>query len=158
MKVALIIAALLCVPQIATALSCRPHSVEAAFAQADEADARFVIVQGRLDFDAGQLPKRSNTQAPQDRVIKARLTGHALSRAGFKTPYNKAVDVYVACYGPWCANVQRGGKVLAFVESGPQGRVIATNPCGGYLFGNPTPRMLTAVQQCMAGQRCEALR
>lgn len=143
-------------PVTAEALSCRPHAIEAAFLQAQEDEASFVIVQGRLDFDRGQMPNKHLTPDahPQSTVIDARLTGSMLTAKGFATPYNKPVRVSVACYGPWCANVQRGGQMLAFVELGEEGRVIATNPCGGYLFQNPTPKMLRAVKSCFAGNDC----
>ena len=160
MRAALFAFLLACVPVAATALSCRPHSVEAAFQQAQEADAHFLIVQGRLDFAGGQMPKLGTSahSAARTTEITARLTGTSLSARGFATPYNRSVRLRVECYGPWCANVQRGGQVLAFVEQREDGRVIATNPCGGYLFQNPTARMLRAVRGCFAGGACAPVR
>lgn len=160
MRFALVALILGLVPLQAQALSCRPHSVEAAYVQAQADTAQFVIVQGRLDFAAGQLPKKRTTlqQGAKTVVIDARLTGVSLSERGFSTPYNKPVRVTLECYGPWCASVQRGGQVLAFVETGAQRRMIATNPCGGYLFDNPTAKMLRAVKRCFGGGACTPLR
>lgn len=134
-----------------------PHSVEAAFVQAQEADTRFVIVQGRLDFTRGQVPKVQNTP-PEMTLIEGRLTGSSLSTSGFSTPYANPVTIALACFGPWCPDLQQGGQVLAFVAVGPAGNVIATNPCGGYLFDNPTGRMISAVKSCFAGKACTPLR
>lgn len=43
-------------PLPALALSCLPHSVEATYQRAAEAKESYVIVQGRLTFDASALP------------------------------------------------------------------------------------------------------
>jgi len=144
-------------PVSAAALSCMPHSVEAAFSQAQADDASFVVVQGTLTFNTRKLPKVDfNNQAatPEMTRIKARLKGKSLGLSGFKTPYNKPVTLAVACFGPWCASAERETSVLAFVELAPQGGVIATNPCGGYLFHNPTPQMIRSVAQCLKDGAC----
>ncbi|MEH6739216.1 MAG: hypothetical protein V7695_11820 [Sulfitobacter sp.] len=157
-----IIAALVAVtPVSATALSCTPHSVEVAYQQADADDAHFVIVRGSLDFDAGELPKggvENQSRTVPLTQIKATLSGRALSQKGFSTPFNKSVTLEVACYGPWCARPQIGHDVLAFVELTQDGGVIATNPCGGYLFNSPVPKMISAVKSCFAGKTCQPLR
>lgn len=156
------LAALIAVtPVSAIALSCTPHSVEVAYQQADADEARFVIVRGSLDFDAGELPKggveNQGSTVPLTR-IKATLLGRALSKKGFSTPFNKPVTLEVACYGPWCARPQIGHDVLAFVEVAQDGGVIATDPCGGYLFNSPVPKMIRAVKSCFAGKTCKPLR
>jgi hypothetical protein len=145
-----------CLPVSTFALSCMPHSVEAAFKQAQTDAATFVVVQGRIDFDSAQVPaKRSRADPdPETTVINATLTGFSLSDEGFRTPYNKPVQVVLDCFGPWCANVQRGGQVLAFVQTGGGGRTISTNPCGGYLFDNPTLKMIRAARTCFSGGAC----
>jgi hypothetical protein len=142
----------------ATALSCTPHSAEAAFLQAQADEARFVVVRGQLDFDAGKLPKvdyNDQGATPAMTRIKARITGQSLSRAGFSTPFDRQVTLAVACFGPWCAQPSSGGEVLAFIELHSDGDVIATNPCGGYLFGAPTPATLRSVQRCFADRSCK---
>ncbi|MEH6646433.1 hypothetical protein [Sulfitobacter sp.] len=134
MKAALFAALIACTPVTATALSCMPHSVEAAFLEAQAAEARFVIVRGRLSFNARRLPKvdlNNQHATPKMTWIKAKLTGKSLSYSGFSTPYSKPVTLAVACFGPWCANVKEGSDVLAFVELGVDGGIVATNPCGG---------------------------
>lgn len=158
MRHAILAAVLACAPMTATALSCMPHSVEAAFLQAQADEARFVVVRGQLEFDANKLPKvdyNNQSATPAMTRIKARITGQSLSRAGFVTSFDKKVTLAVACFGPWCAQPNSEGGVLAFVELRNDGDVIATNPCGGYLFGAPTPAMLRSVQQCFAGRSCK---
>lgn len=148
-------------PVAATALSCMPHSVEAAFLEAQADEALFIVVRGQLSFDDQKLPKVDfeNQQAtPEMTLIEAQFTGNSLSRNGFSTPFDRPVTLAVACYGPWCANVKDSSDVLAFVELDADGEVIATNPCGGYLFSNPTQKMISAVKACFGGKTCKPSR
>jgi hypothetical protein len=161
MKRILLAALIACAPVAAAALSCMPHSVEAAFQEAQADQTRFVIVRGRLEFDVRKLPRVNymNQRATPDlTLVAAKLTGASLSDAGFITPYSKPVTLAVSCYGPWCASVQQGSEVLAFVALGTGGNMIATNPCGGYLFGTPTPKMIRTVKSCFAGKTCVPVR
>jgi hypothetical protein len=161
MKKIILAAVVACTPVAAAALSCMPHSVQAAFQQAQESEAKFLVVRGRLEFDARKLPKtnrKDQRATPEQTRIAARLKGTSLSAKGFSTPYNQDVTLSVACFGPWCASAQRGTEVLAFVELGAQGNVISINPCGGYLFGTPTPKMIRAVKTCFAGGACTSIR
>ena len=161
MKYLFLAALIACAPMAATALSCRPHSVEAAFLEAKASDSKFVVVRGKLDFDVRKLPKvdyRNQQATPDLTLIKAKLTGMSLSSAGFNTPYSKPVTLAVSCFGPWCTSVPQGTEVLAFVELGANGNVVSTNPCGGFLFGTPTPRMIRAVTGCFSGKSCAPLR
>ena len=152
----------LCVPVQAQALSCMPHSVEAAFMEADEAEAEFVIVRGRRDFDARALPKTDwagQMSTPEMTLIDAELIGKSLTASGFVLPYDKPVTLAVACYGPWCASAQQGSEVLAFVEQRAGERdLVSVNPCGGHLFGTPTQAMIKSVRQCFDGGACDPSR
>lgn len=148
-------------PVQVAALSCTPHSVEAAYLEAQADSARFVIVRGQLDFNGKKLPKAglsNQGNTPEMTRIKARLTGTSLSGEGFVTPFNKRVTLALSCFGPWCANARAGVDVLVFVEQTAQGGVISSNPCGGYLFETPTPEMIRTVKQCFAGKACVPVR
>lgn len=164
MKAAFLAALLALTPGVAAALSCMPHSVEAAFQQAQADDASFVIVRGVLDFDARALPKvdwDKQRATPELTLIDAELRGMSLTPDGFSLPFDKPVTLAVACYGPWCASAQQGSEVLAFVQLGGAGGasdVVATNPCGGYLFATPTPKMIRRVKACFAGKACAVTR
>lgn len=158
---ALLAVALALAPITADALSCMPHSVQAAFQQAQADEARFVVVHGVLDFDAKKLPKvdYNNQQAtPEMTHIKAKLNGQSLSRTGFATPFSEQVTLAVACFGPWCARPSPQADALAFVELRDGAYVITTDPCGGYLFDAPTAAMLRAVQRCFSSKACKAIR
>ncbi len=156
MRVALLAALLAFAPVPVTALSCTPHSVQAAFAQADEAKESYAIVQGQLDFDLSQVVDKwgKNNPNPETLVIEAQLTGHSLSARGFVRPYAKSVELVLECFGPWCGQATPRKPVLAFVELGAERDVIRTNPCGGYLFEQPSQKMLRAVKGCFAGKVC----
>lgn len=160
MKTALLAVLLACAPVVVAALSCMPHSVEATYQAAQDSAQRYVVVQGQLDFDAGQLPKKRGKLDNDAKtvVLRGRLTGASLSAAGFVTPYAKPVRVTLACFGPWCGAVTSGAQVLAFVEQGAGGPMVTVTPCGGDLFERPTRQMLRAVQQCFSGGACARLR
>ncbi len=146
------------IPVQGWALSCLPHSVEAAFTQASEAKETYFIVRGALEFDTEALPSvdfaRQNETAPMTHV-QAVLRGKSLTEAGFSIPFEQDVTLAVACYGPWCAKPLSGSDVLAFVEQDEDGFVVTTNPCGGYLFYTPKPAMIRKVKACFAGGECE---
>ena len=148
------LAALLPLP--ALALTCLPHSVEATYQRAEKAEESYLVVHGRLTFDAGALPDNgTGTQNPPKMTrVPARLSGMALSKGGFDVPFEQPLTLEVACYGPWCGSAEEG-DVLAFVERSPQdGYLLESNPCGGNLFAAPKPAMLKQVQTCFAGGDC----
>ncbi|AXI49032.1 hypothetical protein C1J03_21235 [Sulfitobacter sp. SK012] len=148
--------AALVAPWPAFALSCMPHSVEAAFQGAKISDAEYIVVRGTLRFDHKLLPKTDwehQQDTPPMTRIPVTLQGLSLSRAGFDVPFDRKVTLEVACLGPWCASANNG-DVLAFVARGLSGYVLETNPCGGFLFGNPSPAMLKKVSACFQGKDC----
>lgn len=156
MKAVLLAGCLAVVPHMALALSCVPYAVQDAFVSARDAQERYVVVRGQLDFDPAQVPPRDMTkQNPDTIIVSGHLRGKSLSNAGFTYRYDKPVTVTLSCVGPWCAGAEPGSEVLAFVALGADGDgVIANHPCGGYLFTRPTAQMLRDVRQCFAGKEC----
>ena len=147
-------------PLPAMALTCLPHSVEATYQRANKAEESYVVVQGRLTFDAKALPDNGNgTQSPPKLTrVPAKISGMALSKGGFDVPFEQPLTLEVACYGPWCGSAEEG-DVLAFVERTPQdGYVLESNPCGGDLFTAPKPAMIDQVQSCFTGGACTPTR
>jgi len=147
-------------PLPAAALTCLPHSVEATYQRADKAEEGFVVVQGRLTFDATALPDNGtgNQNPPQMTRLPAQISGMALSEGGFDVPFEQPLTLEVACYGPWCGSAEEG-DVLAFVEQSPQdGYLLESNPCGGNLFTAPKPAMIDQVKTCFAGGACTPAR
>ncbi|UWR22745.1 hypothetical protein [Sulfitobacter sp. S190] len=147
-------------PLPALALSCMPYSVENAFLDAQASKAQFVVVRGMLDFDESLLPRvdwDNQSATPPLTTLEAELIGTSLTNAGFSLPFDRRVTLEIACFGPWCASAEKGTEMLAFVELGADGPVVATNPCGGYLFGRATDAMFKTVERCMSGGECSPM-
>lgn len=141
----------------AAALTCLPADAVRTYAQARDAEELYVIVHGRLDFDAAALPRTDwqNQQAtPPHTLIPARLNGRALSVGGFDLGFDSAIVLDAQCLGPWCAGAVPGTDYLAFLERRDSGYVLAIDPCGGMGFPEPTAEMLEAVETCFRGGPC----
>ncbi len=147
-------------PLPALALSCLPHSVEATYQRAAKAEESYVVVQGRLTFDASVLPKtgKIGSNPPEETPLRAQISGKALSEGGFDVPFEQPLMLNVLCYGPWCGSAEEG-DVLAFLERGADGAyMLESNPCGGDLFGSPKPAMVDKVIACFQGADCTPVR
>ena len=147
-------------PLPALALSCLPHSVEATYQRAAKAEESYVVVQGRLTFDASGLPKGGTIgiNPPEETPIRAQISGKALSEGGFDVPFDQPLTLNVQCFGPWCGSAEEG-DVLAFLERKPDGAyALESNPCGGDLFGSPKPAMVDKVIACFQGAECTPVR
>jgi hypothetical protein len=147
-------------PLPALALSCLPHSVEATYQRAAEAKESYVVVQGRLTFDASALPDNGTgtINPPEETPIPAEISGKALSDGGFDVPFEQPLMLNVLCYGPWCGSAEEG-EVLAFLKRGANGTyMLESNPCGGDLFGSPKPAMVDKVIACFQGADCTPVR
>lgn len=147
-------------PLPALALSCLPHSVEATYQRAAEAKESYVVVQGRLTFDASALPDNGTRtiNPPEETPIPAEISGKALSDGGFDVPFEQPLMLNVLCYGPWCGSAEEG-EVLAFLKRGANGTyMLESNPCGGDLFGSPKPAMVDKVIACFQGADCTPVR
>ncbi len=150
--------ALMVLPVSASALSCLPHSLEGAYQRVAADEAEYVVVHGRLTFDADLLPEvdmSRQADTPPRTVVPARLEGKSMTRRGFDIPFEQTVELDVLCYGPWCGSAATGQDVLAFVRRDAETYVLETNPCGGDLFGTPSAEMLEKVQACYAGEPCQ---
>ncbi len=147
-------------PLPALALSCLPHSVEATYQRAAEAKESYVVVQGRLTFDASALPDNGTgtINPPEETPIPAEISGKALSNGGFDVPFEQPLMLNVLCYGPWCGSAEEG-EVLAFLKRGANGTyMLESNPCGGDLVGSPKPAMVDKVIACFQGADCTPVR
>lgn len=141
----------------AIALSCLPIDLAGQYQRIAAAPEPYVIVHGRLSFDADLLPRtdwEAQQNTPPETRVSARLRGHALGRDGFKTPFNRAITLRVLCYGPWCANPPGEGMVLGFVKRENGAYALTTDPCGGDAFFAPPPEMLEQVLSCHRGGPC----
>lgn len=140
------------------ALSCVAPDVATSFAYAQEAEAAYLVVHGKVDYDMSQVPERT-IENQFDGVpttnIPGHMTGMALSKAGFKTPFDKPVTVAVECYGMWCGGAASGTPHMFFVERREGGYVLSLRPCGDFAIYDPTPEMLNQAVQCIRGKACE---
>lgn len=139
------------------ALSCMPHGVTDAYHEAAAAKERYVIVTGTLQFDPRKLPKvdfERQDETPPSTLIPGQIRGQILDRRGFLQPFSQPVTIDVQCFGPWCAILKNGAPYLAFLQKSEDGYSLATNPCGGFAFTNPTGEMLRQVKICFNGGLC----
>lgn len=143
----------------ASALSCLQPTVESAYAQAAASKSDYIIVDGVVSFDARKLPRapRSNPNAaPRETLIKARIKGLAMSRAGFDHKLDREITLSVPCLGPWCGGLGAGERYLAFLRKDGAGYVLEAGPCGGWAFGGDTRAHAQAAYRCYTSGGCKS--
>ncbi len=148
-----------CLTTPAFALSCVPPDPAHSFVEADQAEAVYVVVYGKLSFDPSKSPVVDLEQqqaAPKDTEISARLTGKSLSPVGFEAPFDHDITLNIKCFGPWCGEAVQDVPYLAFVEQQDAGYRLIVEPCARWAFPEPDADALKKVQQCMQGESCEA--
>ncbi|MGP6088468.1 hypothetical protein [Antarctobacter jejuensis] len=156
MRWLIIAACLLATP--ALSLSCLPADPVRDFKAAEKSPLRWGVAVGRLDFSEGKLPKVDWDQqqnVPPQTDLRAQMVGYALDANGFKTPFQANVTLRVLCAGPWCAQPKSGARYLAFIKHENGKRILQADPCGSWLYVNPTRRMLNRIHTCYAGGPCE---
>ena len=139
----------------ALALSCIQPDVARSYAQAAEAEERYLVVHGTLTFNESRLPDAGYNDSAASTRIPAQLNGMALSRSGFDHPFDKAITLEVQCFGPWCGGAKSGLPYLGFVRVDGSGYTFAVDPCGSLGFAEPTPQMLDQAKRCMQGGACK---
>lgn len=145
----------ICAPLPALALSCAEPSVARGFHAASAAPETYVVVHGRLSFDEGALPKGMTDPAPPKQTkLPARITGTSLSMAGFIHHFDREITLEVLCFGPWCGGAVDGMGVLAFVEKADGRYTMTIDPCGGFVYPNPSEDQINTIQQCFRGESC----
>lgn len=146
----------LCLAQPAWSLSCLPYGVTDAFLAAAKAQTDYVLVRGTLRYDPADWPSGKgsyNENAPAFSALPGRITGVSIGKQGRRVVFERDVTLEVQCFGPWCPGPS-SGDVLAFVRREGTRHAIATDPCGGFLFGRPTERQMRAVLDCLDGRAC----
>lgn len=153
---ALLVALSMVASSQAAALSCMAPDVTRAYAAAQEAEVRYIVVSGVLRFHTGRLPRALGNDSPPSTPIPARLTGQALTATGFDFDFDRAVTLEVLCYGPWCGGAGSDTPYLAFLREGADGYVISADPCGAWMFQDPADETLGTVARCFREGRCPA--
>lgn len=141
----------------ALALSCTPHRVDETYAEAEAAADAYRVVHGVLHFDERLLPRvdmASQDRVPPETRIPARITGQALGRGGFVTPFAAEITLEIQCFGPWCAGAGSDMPYLAFLRQTREGYALRITPCGGFAFAKPSQEALQLVISCQAGGPC----
>lgn len=157
-RIALIITLLLAGVE-ASALSCRAPDIATTFQEADASSDRYLVVTGRLSFDAALLPaapQDAPNKTQPDTLIPARLDGYSLTRQGFTTRFTRDIVLNAQCFGPWCARPVPNTAYLAFVKLTDDGYQLDAGPCGFWLFPNPTRAQKTRAQHCLQGRTCRS--
>lgn len=144
-------------PLPALALSCMAPSVTRSFDRFAAAEEIYVVVKGRVTFDARLLPQgmQADRDPPQMTRVPAVLVGKSLNKNGFRLPFEQDVTLEVTCLGPWCGGVKNGEDLLAFLRKTDAGYALAITPCGGSAFGAPKLAQLKQVAQCYRDGSCE---
>lgn len=139
----------------ALALSCLRPDVAQSFLNVQDADETYVIVHGILSFDQNLIPERDLSDPDvQDTRLPARFEGTALSKSGFDTVFKRNITVTLQCFGPWCGGAASDAEYLAFVEKNGADYVMRIDPCGSFVFPEPTLKQIKQAEQCMAGRAC----
>lgn len=148
---------LILIPLPALALSCLPYGVTDAYLEAKASPDAYVVVLGELQFPSAAVPQvdwNKQGDVPPLTEIPATFKGHALTQRGIDFPLRTDVTLEVECSGPWCPS-PKPGPVLAFLrKTGGGSYAVSTNACGGFVFGKPTTKQITAVKDCLAGRGC----
>lgn len=143
----------------AQALSCMVPDPIRDFKEAHASEERWSAVVGRLDFDESRLPKGVAVGEPapgrQPTDLRGQMVGEFLGPDGFVQPFQGNVTVRVSCYLSWCGGARSGGRYLAFLKHEDGKRVVQVQPCGQWLYQDPSPALLDAVHACFAGGPCE---
>lgn len=141
----------------ALSLSCLPPDVANSFNSAAKAEESYVVVHGTLTFDESKLPEvdmNHQDQIPPQTEIAARLTGKSLSKAGFRTDFDRPITLLAVCLGPWCGRAVSGTEHLSFLQATDEGYLLSVTPCGDFDFPEPTREMLNTVSQCFKNGSC----
>ena len=124
--------------QPALALSClRPDAVRL-YKFAEESDALYQIVLGRISaagpINRPEAPEMGETPFPEGETAVAtttvRVTGVALGRRLFDTEFDREVTLELGCLGPWCSDPPAMDKdlILAIRVEGEE-RILNPGVC-----------------------------
>ena len=158
MKSTMIAAALAMLASQAHALSClRPDPIET-FQRLAAAEESYFVLHGMLTFDQTALPDGvGDNDRPVPEPIAGNFAGLGLTKEGFTSPYQSAVNLQIGCAGPWCGSAQSGVDAVYFVPAGDPPVTMLAGPCGGMIFYEPSGAVLDMLESCMKGDACTPL-
>lgn len=152
-------AALLSASQ-AAALTCLPSDPLRSFREAHAAPDSYVVLHGRLIFDAARMPGPGDMPPPgaaETRLdpVEARFEGQALGLSGFDRPVRATVLLEPSCLGQFCASIGPGEDWLLFARpSGTGAYQVAIDPCASWAFDGVSDTTLAKLVTCFQGGAC----
>lgn len=154
---------LLILPGAATALSCLQPDPVQHYVQARDSSERYMAVLGRFTVPS-QLAQPSPAPVPPPGAAQprdgvaitdgVRFQGRALDQDGFDQTVDRPVSVALSCLGQFCATSLPEGEVLAYLKQTTTVPRAEVDPCGGWIYENPTPAQIDAVLACHTGGKC----
>jgi hypothetical protein len=133
-------------PEAVAALECVIPNAVADFVEARDADERYRVVYGTFVQDNSE-PKEVVERGESGESEAGVLSGLALDRGRFATPFEEQVVVRAFCFSEWCGHLPGTGSYLFFVELHPDGPRVTTGACGGG-YMEATAKDLKAVETC----------
>lgn len=140
------------------ALSCMRPSIEASYGAAARAEAKYIIVAGALSFDEKKLPRPSEENpniSPEETLIPASVSGVAMGRGGFDTPFKTPITLNVGCLGPWCGGIGSGEDTLMFLRKDDAGYVLEEGPCPFWSFSGDIEAAKREAYACYRSKSCK---
>ncbi|MEL7114236.1 MAG: hypothetical protein AAGP08_01375 [Pseudomonadota bacterium] len=134
----------------AVALSCKPPTVQEAFAFAHEAAEEYVPVLGRFE---GTVP-RSEKAPKVDQRYQARFVGVGLTRRGVEIPIDVSVDVHEQCIASWCPSLPSDMELLTFLRRDGAQHFFDIDACWSSAFLQPTTAQVEQMQTCLKHLAC----
>ncbi len=138
----------------AQALSCLRPSVQGSFAQANAAEADYVLAVGRLQLLPGEtLPEAdADPNARTGYSVRTRFDGRLAAADGFTEAASFPVTVEVQCDGPWCGGMPLD-RVLVFIERREGENVLVEGLCPMFALA-ATPEVVEGALSCLRGEDC----
>lgn len=115
----------------ASALSCmRPDAVRL-FEAARDAEEGYYIVKGEV-----ALLEPANVADPQRKTVattRARVTGYALGRTGFRARFERDIQVEASCLASWCGSAEGlDGERLMAIRVDDGALTLPMGPCASF--------------------------
>lgn len=114
-------------------LSCLPPDAVFLYQEAREDKAGYYIVKGKVTLtEPANRPDPSDTKRTRT-LTKARATGVALTKTGFKVKFDRPIVIEASCVASWCGGpggLDRHTHIFALRIDGNK-LILRQGPCGG---------------------------
>lgn len=136
------------------ALTCANPNLGQIYAQAQKAEAPYVVVRGRAS--GGDQVERPRRGGKTETFGTIRIKGRSLSQSGFSTRFDAPVTVRLDCVlDTWCAAPPKGGRAVYFLKkTGDAAYQLEVSPCGFWVAPDPGPEELDLLLRCHRTDEC----